>query len=97
MFNSSANYHLYANYRYTQPILSSAADVAYITHLEHTISEVYNWMSSNFLSLNPSKTEFLLVGLPRQLSKLSNPIIHLPNNVTLSHVHSAPDVRRSHL
>ena len=46
-------------------------------------------MSSNFLSLNPSKTEFLLIGLPQQLSKLSNPIIHLPNNVTLSPVHSA--------
>ena len=46
-------------------------------------------MSSNFLSLNPSKTEFLLVGLPQQLSKLSNPIIHLPNNVTLSPVYSA--------
>ena len=46
-------------------------------------------MSSNFLSLNPSKTEFLLIGLPQQLSKLSNPIIHLPNNVTLSLVHSA--------
>ena len=38
-------------------------------------------MSSNFLSLNPSKTEFLLVG--PQLLKLSNPMIHLPNNVTL--------------
>ena len=46
-------------------------------------------MSSNFLSLNPSETEFLLVGLAQQLSKLSNPIIHLPNNVTLSPVHSA--------
>jgi hypothetical protein len=49
-------------------------------------------MSSNFLSLNPSRTEFLLVGLPRQLSKLSNPIIHLPNNVSLSPVHSTPNV-----
>jgi hypothetical protein len=92
--NSSANHHLYANYRYTHPFLSSsAADVAYnISHLEHTITKVYNWMSSNFLSLIPSKTEFLFVGLPRQLSKLSNPIMHLPNNVTLSPVHSAPNV-----
>ena len=60
-----------------------------------TISNVYNWvswLSSNFLSLNPSKIEFLLVGLPQQLSKLSNPIIHLPNNVTLSPVHSAPNL-----
>ena len=80
--NSSANHHLYADD--TQLFLSfSAADFAYnISHLEHTISNVYNWMSSNFLSLNPSKTEFLLVGLPQQLPKLSNPIIHLPNNVT---------------
>ena len=40
----------------------SAADFSYnITHLENTISNVYNWMSSNFLSLNPSNTEFLII------------------------------------
>jgi hypothetical protein len=49
-------------------------------------------MSSTFLSLNPSKTEFLLVGHPQLLSKLSNPIIHLPNNITLSPVHFAPNL-----
>jgi len=43
-------------------------------------------MSSNFLSLNPSKTEFLIFCLPQQLSKLNNPTIHLPNNVILSPV-----------
>jgi len=31
-------------------------------------------MSSNFLSLNPSKTEFLIFGLPQQLSKLNRAI-----------------------
>jgi len=46
-------------------------------------------MSSNFLSLNSSETEFLIFGLPQQLSKLNNPTIHLPNNVILSHVDSA--------
>ena len=67
---SSADHHLYADD--TQLLLSfSAADFSYnITHLENTISNVYNWMSSNFLSLNPSKTEFLIIGLPQQLSKL---------------------------
>jgi len=45
-------------------------------------------MSSNFLSLNPSKTEFLIFGLPQQLSKLNNPTIHLLNNVILSPVDS---------
>jgi len=41
-------------------------------------------MSSNFLSINPSKTEFLILGLPQQLYKLDNPPINLPNNVILS-------------
>ncbi len=47
--NSSANHHLYADD--TQLLLSfSAADFSYnITHLENTISNVYNWLSSNFL------------------------------------------------
>jgi len=46
-------------------------------------------MSSNFMSLNPSKTEFLIFGLPQQLSKLNNPTIQLPNNVILSPFDSA--------
>jgi hypothetical protein len=88
--NPSANLHLCAEYRYSQRFLSSsaAADVAYnISHLEHIISNVYNWMSSDFLSLNPFKSEFFLVDLPQQLSKLSTPIIHLPTNIALSPLH----------
>ena len=46
-------------------------------------------MSSNFLSVNPSKTEFLIIGLPQQLSKLKSPTIHLPNDVTLTPADSA--------
>jgi len=46
-------------------------------------------MSSNFLSLNPSETEFIIFGLPQQLSELNTPTIHLPNNVILSPVDSA--------
>jgi Reverse transcriptase (RNA-dependent DNA polymerase) len=85
--HSSANHHLHADD--TQLFSSfSAADFAYnISLLELTISNIYNWTSYNFLVLNPSKTEFLLVGLPQQLSKVSNPIIHLPNNATLSLFH----------
>jgi hypothetical protein len=68
-----------------------AADFAYnnISHLEHTISAVYNRMSLKFLSINPSETEFRLVYLPQQLSKFNNPMIHLPYNITLSPVNSA--------
>ena len=87
--NSSANHHLYADD--TQLYLSfSAAGFSHnITFLETAISNVSNWMSANFLTLNPSKTEFLVIGLPQQLSKLNSPAIHLPNNVTLTPVDSA--------
>jgi len=87
---SSANHQLYADD--TQLLLSfSAQDFSHnITHLENTIANVANWMSSNFLSFNPSKTEFLIFGLPSQkLSKLNNPTIHLTNNVILSPIDSA--------
>ena len=40
-------------------------------------------------SLNPSETEFLIIGLPQQLAKLNLPIIHLPNNATISPVDTA--------
>jgi len=48
-------------------------------------------MSSNFLSLslNPSKTAFLIFGLPQQLFKLDELTFHLPNHVLLSPVDSA--------
>ena len=35
-------------------------------------------MSSNYLTLNPSKTEFLLIGLPQQTSKIVNPSLSQP-------------------
>jgi len=82
--NSAANHHLYADD--TQLLLSfSALHFSHnITHLVNTIANVSNLMSSNVLSLNPSKTEFLIFGLPQQLSKLKDPTIHLPNNIILS-------------
>jgi len=50
------------------------------------MANVSNWMSSNFLSLNPLKAEFLIFGLPQQLSKLNYPTLHSPNNIVLSPV-----------
>jgi len=87
--NSSANHHLHADN--TQLLLSfSALDFSHnVNNLENTITNESNWMSSNYLSLNPFKTEFLIFGLPQQLSKLGNPTIHLPNNIILSPVDSA--------
>ena len=55
-----------------------------IAHLRTTIDTVSSWMSANLLSLNQSKTEFLLIGLPKQLSKVSDPTLLMPSNVTIT-------------
>lgn len=43
--------------------------------VEGTISYINDWMSANFLSPNSDKTEFLLIGHPKQPSKLDHPTI----------------------
>ena len=50
-----------------------------INNLQSTITLISAWMSSNYLTLNPSKTEFLLIGLPQQTSKIVNPSLSLPS------------------
>ena len=49
--------------------------------LQDTISKVSAWMSSNSLYLNHSKTEWL-IGFPKQLSKMSNPLIRMSPEVS---------------
>ena len=47
-------------------------------------------MSSNHLALNQSKTEFLLMGLPKQLSKITHSILQTSSiNISISSVSSA--------
>ena len=68
----SLNHHLYAD---DTLIVISCAPKTFtitITQLQHTISDISSWMTANLLSLNPSKTEFMLIGLPQQISKISN-------------------------
>jgi len=46
---------------------------ASITHLQNALTQITSWTTSNLLLLNSSKTEFLLIGLKRQLAKIHNP------------------------
>jgi hypothetical protein len=41
------------------------------------VNVISKWMSSNLLCLNPSKTEFIILGLPDQIKKIPDPTIHL--------------------
>jgi len=71
----------------------SAADFSSnITHVENTVSNIYNWMSSNFISFISSKTEFLILVPAQQLVKLVSSTFHLPNNVSLAPIDSALDL-----
>ena len=86
---SSVNHKLYADD--TQLFLSFSADTfsENILLLQNTISNISSWMASNFLSLNPAKTEFLLIGLPAQLSKIHNPKLTISSNTSIQPVSSA--------
>ena len=43
-----------------------------IAHLQTALRRISSWMSANLLTLNSSKTEFLIIGLKQQLSKIDN-------------------------
>ena len=66
----SLNYHLYADD--TQLFLSFHPSEFHsnITHLQNALQQISSWMTANLLTLNSSKTEFLLIALKQQLSKL---------------------------
>ena len=77
---SSLNHRLYAN---DIQLFISFAPTIYITaisQLQDTISDIWFWMTSNILSLNASKTEFMLIGLAQQISKIFNRSHSLPSN-----------------
>ena len=52
-----------------------------ITHHQNALQQISSWMAANLLTLNSSKTEFLLIGLSKQLAKI--------HNSSLSTTHSA--------
>src|SRR5207244_2018983 len=49
--------------------------------LSSTLDSVYTWLSSNRLSVNPSKTEYLLLGNSQQRSKLVSSSIFFRGNI----------------
>jgi len=43
-----------------------------ITHLQNALQQISSWKTAHLLTLNSSKTEFLLIGLSKQLAKIHN-------------------------
>jgi len=90
--NSSVGLHLFADD--TQLFISFRAPEfsTNILHLQNTIDLVHQWISANLLSLNQSKTEFLLIGLFAQLFKILDPFLLMPCNVTITPAQSARNI-----
>jgi len=68
----SLNHHLYADdiqlfLSFCPPDFDSN-----VTHLQNALQHISSWMTANLLTLNSSKTEFLLIGLQQQLTKIHN-------------------------
>jgi len=82
--DSSLGHHSFADD--TQLFISFRAPElsANILHLQNIIDLVSQPISANLLSFNQSKTEFLLIGLPAQLSKISDPSLLMPSNVPIT-------------
>ena len=70
-----AYHHLYADDTQLFISFTSSEFLKNVAILENTIAEVCSWMFANLLMLNPSKTDFLLILLPKQLSRFNNPIV----------------------
>jgi Reverse transcriptase (RNA-dependent DNA polymerase) len=86
---SSANHHLYADDTQLFISFTPQSFVSTIQSLQNTIAAVANWMSANLLCLNQSKSEFMVIGLPKQLSKINQPSLAMPDNTILISVDSA--------
>src|SRR6218665_2696844 len=56
---------LNSSYHSPRPLFSTS-----IAHLLSVVNQISQWMSSNLLCLNPSKTEFIIIGLPAQIKEI---------------------------
>jgi hypothetical protein len=87
--NSSVNHHLYADDTQLYISFSPQSFASNITQFQSVIAQVSSWMSCNLLSLNPKKTEFLIIGTPQQLAKLNSPVLAFDSNTIIKPVNSA--------
>ena len=68
--DSSIAFHLYADDTQLYISFASSDSSSSLSKLSVALDRVYSWLTSNRLSLNPSKTEYLLLGTPQQRYKV---------------------------
>jgi len=68
--NSPVSFHLYADDTQLYISFSSSDSSTNLSILSSTLDSVYSWLTLNRLSVNPSKTEYLLIGTKPQRDKI---------------------------
>ena len=60
-----------------------------LSQIQDAISNIWTWMTSNTFSLNPSKTEFMLIGPLQHISKIDTHSLSFPSNHSISPTYSS--------
>ena len=76
--HSSINYHFYANDTQLYITLSPANFSHSIQKPKNCLNDIQNFMLTNKLKLNPDKTEYILLGAPKNCKQL---LPHFPINI----------------
>src|SRR2546425_6754020 len=68
--NTNISFHLYADDTQLYIFFSGSDSSSALASLSHALDSVYSWLTLNRLSVNPNKTEYLLIGTQQQHSKI---------------------------
>lgn len=79
--DSFMSFHLYADDTQLYISFSPHDHLDSLRHLSATLDSVYTWLSANRLVVNPSKTEYLLIGSKFQRSKLISSSVIFKGNI----------------
>ena len=77
--DSLIQFHFYADDTQLYISFSSSDTSASLEKLSATLDHVYLWFCANRLSVNPDKTEYLLIGTQQQRSKVMDATVHFQN------------------
>src|SRR6187399_158774 len=70
--NRSVSFHLYADDTQLYISFSSSDSTTNLSVLSSTLDTIHSWLTLNRLTVNPAKTEFLLIGTKQQRSNITN-------------------------
>jgi hypothetical protein len=79
--NSPVLPHFYADDSQLYISFSSTDSASALSKLSSALDSTYEWLTSNRLSVNPSKTEYLLIGTPQQRVKVISSSVAFHNNI----------------